>query len=147
MSVNVCTIGFSKKSLQQFVELLKGSGVTHLIDTRLNNTSQLSGYAKKNDLGYIMNLVGIKYSHDLSLAPTGDILSDYKDKRMTWKEYEKRYIDLLIEREIESRIEDILADDVVCFMCSEDKPHFCHRRLLVEYLSRYRKGIKVIHLI
>lgn len=146
MSKNVYTIGFSKKNLQQFVELLKGADVTHLIDTRLNNTSQLAGYAKKNDLEYVLSLVGIKYSHELSLAPTADILSNYKKQRIPWEEYEKQYIELLIERKIENHIETILTDEVVCFMCSEDEPHFCHRRLLVEYLSRHREGISIIHL-
>jgi len=147
MKQDVCTIGFAKKSLQQFVELLKGAGVTQLIDTRLHNTSQLSGYAKKGDLEYVMKLVGISYHHDLSLAPTEDILNAYKKKQMTWGEYEKRYIDLLAKRKIENRIDDVLADEVNCFLCSEDKPHHCHRRLLVEYLNQHRKDIRVVHLV
>ncbi len=68
MNHEICTIGFSKKTLKSFVELLKKSNVNRLVDTRLNNTSQLSGFAKKNDLEYVMSLVGISYTHDLALV-------------------------------------------------------------------------------
>lgn len=147
MKQDLCTIGFSKKSLEQFVDLMKNAGVTRLVDTRLNNTSQLSGYAKKNDLSYVMRLVGISYQHDVMLAPTEDILSAYKKKQMSWYEYEKQYIGLLEKRKVENRIDDILAGEVTCFLCSEDKPHHCHRRLLAEYLNHYKKEIKVTHLV
>ncbi|MBT2760454.1 DUF488 domain-containing protein [Paenibacillus sp. ISL-20] len=147
MNREICTIGFAKKSLEQFVNLIKNAGVTRLVDTRLNNTSQLSGYAKKNDLSYVMRLVGISYHHDILLAPTDDILSAYKKKQMTWDEYEKQYVGLLEKRKIESRIDEILTDEVTCFLCSEDKPHHCHRRLLAEYLHHHKREIKVSHLV
>ncbi|MFI2858627.1 DUF488 family protein [Paenibacillus sp. JSM ZJ436] len=147
MKQEICTIGFAKKSLEQFVDLMKEAGVTRLIDTRLNNTSQLSGYAKKNDLSYVMRLVGIKYKHDVMLAPTEDILSAYKKKLMSWDEYEKQYIGLLEKRKVENRIDDILEEEATCFLCSEDKPHHCHRRLLAEYLQNYKKEIKITHLV
>lgn len=147
MKQEICTIGFAKKSLEQFVNLMKNAGVTRLVDTRLNNTSQLSGYAKKNDLSYVMRLVGISYQHDVLLAPTENIFSAYKKKQMSWDEFEKQYVGLLEKRKIENRINDILADEVTCFLCSEDKPHHCHRRLLAEYLNQHKKEIKVTHLV
>lgn len=147
MDNTICTIGFSKKSLQQFVELLKTSNVTRLVDTRLNNTSQLSGFAKKQDLRYVMKLVGISYVHDISLAPTEDILSAYKKKQLDWYEYENRYIELLRKRKIENNISEIIQDETTCFLCSEEKPHHCHRRLLAEYIQENKAGIKIIHLV
>jgi uncharacterized protein (DUF488 family) len=141
------TIGFSKKSLQQFVALLQQSNVTRLVDTRLNNTSQLSGFSKKQDLQYVMQLVGIDYLHETILAPTEEILSAYKKKQMNWEEYEKQYIELLERRKIDTKIEDIMEDELVCFLCSEEKPHHCHRRLLAEYIQERSKNIKIIHLV
>lgn len=146
MITDLCTIGFSKKSLRKFIGLLQQANVTRLVDTRLNNTSQLSGYAKKGDLEFIMDLVDIAYVHDQSLAPTDDILKAYKKKEMNWDEYEKRYIDLLSKRKIENKIDEILADEVTCFLCSEDRPHNCHRRLLAEYLREHKKNIGIVHL-
>lgn len=147
MANQICTIGFSKKSLKYFVNLLQKNKVTKLVDTRLNNTSQLSGFAKKDDLHYVMNLIGIQYEHDLTLAPTANILEDYKKKRIDWPEYEKKYLDLLYSRKTELKIDEIIGDSTPCFLCSEDKPHHCHRRLLVEYLKQYNKEIEIVHLI
>lgn len=147
MDQKICTIGFAKKSLEQFVNLLKSKDVTRIVDTRLNNVSQLSGYAKKNDLAYVMRLVNVSYHHDISLAPTNEILNAIKKKQMNWDEFEKQYIGLLEKRKIENRIDEILADEVTCFLCSEDKPHHCHRRLLAEYLQHHRKEINITHLV
>ncbi|MNE93226.1 hypothetical protein D3C80_1910500 [compost metagenome] len=94
-----------------------------------------------------MRLVGISYQHDVLLAPTENIFSAYKKKQMSWDEFEKQYVGLLEKRKIENRINDILADEVTCFLCSEDKPHHCHRRLLAEYLNQHKKEIKVTHLV
>lgn len=144
----IYTIGFTKKSLKQFIHLLKQAGVTILIDTRLNNTSQLSGFAKKNDLQYILELVNIGYYHDISLAPTQDILSEYKNKLISWEEYENRYLDLISKRKIERRFEKIAGKDVVCFLCSEDKPHHCHRSILANYLKEHMsKKVDIVHLV
>lgn len=146
MTNNLTTIGFSKKHLRKFVDLLQSQAVAHLIDTRLNNTSQLSGYAKKDDLMYIMSLVDIKYTHNFLLAPEGQMLDDYRKKRIGWGEYEKQYIGLLEKRKVENDIDELFAYGVPCFLCSEDKPHHCHRRLLAEYLQQFRDDIKIIHL-
>lgn len=148
MSELICTIGFSKKSLKTFIQLLKNAGVTKLVDTRLNNTSQLSGFAKKNDLAYIMELVGIQYVHEPRMAPTDDILRKYKKKEMDWHEYEKAYIELLEERQILDFAIPQMSNEVVCFLCSEDKPHHCHRRLLAEYIQKNTSlETKILHLV
>jgi len=87
----IYTIGFSKKNLKEFIARLKNAGVKKVIDVRLNNTSQLAGYAKKEDLEYVLGLVGIDYEHHPELAPTEDLLKSYKKKQITWQEYEKIY--------------------------------------------------------
>ena len=62
--MRIFTIGFTRKSAETFFTQLKESGVRMLIDTRLNNRSQLSGFAKQNDLQYFLREVGkIDYLH------------------------------------------------------------------------------------
>ncbi len=140
------TIGFTRKSASVFFEGLKKSGVRKLIDTRLNNTSQLSGFAKQNDLQYFLGKIcDIEYLHDLSLAPTQDILDAYKKKKISWEEYSQRYLEMLRVRKVESKTNPEILQGA-CFLCSEDKPHFCHRRLAAEYFQSHFNNIDIIHL-
>jgi hypothetical protein len=69
-----------------------------LIDVRLGNTSQLAGFAKRDDLSYFLReLCGAEYHHEPTLAPTKEILDAYKKKQISWEEYHARFLDLLID--------------------------------------------------
>lgn len=148
MTETICTIGFSKKSLRKFVSLLQEAGVTKLIDTRLNNTSQLAGFAKKNDLAYILELVGIDYEHEPALAPTEEILKGYKGKEITWESYEESYVRLLEDRDALAIVTKQMLGERICFLCSEEKPNNCHRRLLAEFIqSKKETEVVIQHLV
>jgi len=145
--VNLFTIGFTQKKAEQFFETLTKAGVKRVIDTRLNNISQLAGFAKKPDLQYFLQKIGgIEYIHILDLAPTKDILDAYKKKEITWDSYEQKFNQLMTQRQIERKLSiDII--DKSCLLCSELKPHNCHRRLVAEYLQiNLEKNIKIHHL-
>lgn len=142
----VCTIGFAKKSLRQFIEKLKAAGVKKVIDIRLHNTSQLAGYAKKDDLAYILQLVGIAYEHHPELAPTEEILDGYKKKKFAWPEYERRFIKLLASRNPLKDSPLLAEKGPICLLCAEDKPAQCHRRLVAEHMAGRMKGIEIRHL-
>ncbi|MEB3232695.1 MAG: DUF488 domain-containing protein [Leptolyngbyaceae bacterium] len=145
-TIRLFTIGFTRKSAAEFFEKLQAVGVRRMIDTRLNNTSQLSGFAKQADLKYFLHKISnIDYEHNLSLAPTPDILGAYKKKQMMWDDYSRQYLNLIEQRQIESMI---TADHLqnACFLCSENQPHFCHRRLAAEYLQTHFNNLEIIHL-
>lgn len=145
-SINFFTIGFTQKSAKQFFETLKKAGIRRIIDTRLNNVSQLAGFAKRSDLEYFLRQIGnIEYVHRLELAPTKDILDDYKKKGGDWANYEKQFLQLIAERKIEQQISPEILDGG-CLLCSEPTPHNCHRRLVAEYLSHKLGTIKIHHL-
>jgi uncharacterized protein (DUF488 family) len=146
--VSVFTIGFTKKTAEEFFSLLKSSSVERLIDVRLNNVSQLAGFAKKKDLQYFLQqLCGIDYVHSPNLAPTDDILKAYKKNEITWDEYERRFLDLMDLRSIDQEF-DLVTLEQSCLLCSEHQPHHCHRRLVVEYLNdRWDSKLEVKHLV
>jgi uncharacterized protein (DUF488 family) len=145
-SVNLFTIGFTKKSAKQFFEILIQSGVRRIIDTRLNNVSQLAGFTKRPDLEYFLQQIGnIEYVHILDLAPTKDILDAYKKDGGDWQSYEKQFLKLITERKIEHKVSPDLLDGG-CLLCSEPTPHHCHRRLVAEYLSQKLGTIRIHHL-
>jgi len=52
--MKIMTIGFTKSSAEKFFSRLKQSGTQRVVDVRLNNISQLAGFAKKNDLSYFL---------------------------------------------------------------------------------------------
>ena len=144
--MKLSTIGFTKKSARRFFDLLRQSGTRRVVDVRLNNGSQLAGFAKKNDLAYFLGeLCGMEYLHLPALAPTREMLDDYKKRRGDWKTYEDRFLALMRERRIEETIsQEIVADG--CLLCSEDKPHHCHRRLVAEYLKQHWGNVEIDHL-
>lgn len=144
--VDLFTIGFTQKTAQKFFDTLVKSGVKRVIDTRLNNVSQLAGFAKKTDLEYFLKKLGnIEYVHILELAPTKDILDEYKKNKGEWSTYEQKFLHLIAEREIEKKVKPELLDGG-CLLCSEAKPHYCHRRLVAEYLSTKWENVKICHL-
>lgn len=129
------TIGFTKKNAEAFFNLLNDHRIARLIDVRLNNVSQLAGFAKKDDLRFFMaEICGAEYTHIPDLAPTKDILDSYKKKEMSWEQYEDKFLNLMAQRNIERAIERSTLSQS-CLLCSEHMPHHCHRRLVVEYLN------------
>lgn len=147
--MNIYTIGFTKKSAKEFFEALRSSGAKHLLDIRLNNTSQLAGFTKRNNLPYFLKyLVNMEYHEVPILAPEGLILKEYR-KTGDWTKYEQRYLELIRHRNAEKHISPALIDEGVVLLCSEAKPTHCHRRLAAEYLAHIRSTntkTQIVHL-
>lgn len=144
--MRVFTIGFTKKAARRFFEMLRKSGAKRVVDVRLNNVSQLAGFAKKDDLAYFLKeICGMEYIHLPELAPTQEILDEYKKHHGDWTWYETRFLALMKQRRIEETVSrEVIADG--CLLCSEDKPHFCHRRLVAEYLKQHWGDVDIAHL-
>jgi uncharacterized protein (DUF488 family) len=144
--LKVFTIGFTKKTARRFFELLHESGARRVVDVRLNNVSQLAGFAKKDDLAYFLEKIcGMEYLHLPALAPTKEMLDEYKKRRGDWKLYETRFLELMRQRRVEATVSrEAVADG--CLLCSEDKPERCHRRLVAEYLKQHWGDVDILHL-
>jgi len=139
------TIGFSQKSAEEFFKILKSNNVIRLIDIRLNNKSQLAGFANVKHLPYFLKIHDIEYLYRPDFAPSKELLNGYKNKSISWQEYEIQYRKILNQRNIIGKIDwDIFNDSVL--LCSEPTANQCHRRLLAEYLAQDRTDIEIIHL-
>jgi uncharacterized protein (DUF488 family) len=145
--MKIFTIGFTKKSAETFFTRLQKSGAKRLVDVRLNNVSQLAGFAKRDDLRYFTKqLCGIEYLHLTALAPTANILDPYKKaKNGDWNLYGSQFLDLMKARRIEETISPEMIDGG-CLLCSEEKPHHCHRRLVAEYLKQKWGDVEIEHI-
>jgi uncharacterized protein (DUF488 family) len=145
--VEIYTIGFTKKSADQFFGLLKRYGIRRLVDVRLNNVSQLAGFSKRDDLAYFLReLVGAEYRHEPLLAPTQEMLDDLKKNRGLWSNYERAFLDLMADRRVETKLGRSLFEEPTILLCSEPTPEYCHRRLVVEYLDSQWGDVRAMHL-
>jgi uncharacterized protein (DUF488 family) len=145
--VEIYTIGFTQTSAADFFGRLRSAGIRRLVDVRLNNSSQLAAFAKRDDLGYFLHeLCAAEYVHEPLLAPTQEMLDAYKKQRGAWQEYERRYLDLLNERKIETHLDRDLFGGPTVLLCSEAEATHCHRRLVIEYLQDFWQDMEASHL-
>ena len=146
--IKLYTIGFTRKSAEHFFNLLRNNGVKRLVDVRISNSSQLAGFAKGKDLEFFVNeICHIPYQHIVDFSPSKDLLDRWHKEEVTWDEYEKIYIKMLQDREIIRKF-GVKTFDGACFLCSEDTPEQCHRRLLVEFMKKNcTEKVEIVHLI
>jgi len=144
--MTLCTIGFTGKTAEDFFSRLRRGNVKRILDVRLNNTGQLAGFSKRDDLKFFMReILGAEYVHVPMLAPTQAMLDEFRKEKRGWDVYEEKFRRLMGEREIEKKLERDLIEGG-CLLCSEDKPHQCHRRIVAEYLKWRWGDVDVIHL-
>jgi uncharacterized protein (DUF488 family) len=141
------TIGFTQKTACQFFTILRDSSVRRLVDIRLNNVSQLAGFAKRDDLAFFLKeLCGAEYSHEPMLAPTSALLDAYRKQKGGWEEYERGFRALLAERRVEDKLSPSFFTVPTVLLCSEPSAEHCHRRLVIEHLQQKWRNVEVVHL-
>ncbi len=142
--MKIFTIGFTQRNAQQFFNDLKQPGLVRVLDTRFNNNNQLAGFTKRDDLRFFLHqLNNLDYQHRIDLAPTQEMLKEARENK-SFSAYEKRFNELMVERSIENLPRELI--DGACLLCSERKPHECHRRLVAEYLQQKWGDVEIIHL-
>lgn len=145
--MEICTIGFTQTTAEHFFSRLADAGVERLLDVRLNNSSQLAGFAKAKDLPYFLReLVGATYEHQPLLAPTQDLLDDYKKRRIDWTTYESRFDKLMSARRVHEVLDQSDFQRRTALLCSEATADHCHRRLVCEFLAKRWVGVAARHL-
>ena len=146
--MTIYTIGFTKKSAEDFFELLKQHRVELMIDIRLNNKSQLAGFSKGSDLRYFLReICGANYVHCPEYAPTKELLSAYQAGNTSWSEYERVFDQLMESRkDYLSFLQKYSRFSRVCLLCSEPTPERCHRRLVAEKIAATDPSVEIIHL-
>jgi uncharacterized protein (DUF488 family) len=145
--VEIYTIGFTQTTAERFFDRLADAHVERLLDVRLNNSSQLAGFAKAKDLPFFLRrLVGADYRHEPLLAPTQEILDAYKKRKGGWDTYARAFLELMARRQIESTLVRTDFDTPTALLCSEATPEHCHRRLVCEYLATHWGNVQPVHL-
>lgn len=145
--MTIYTIGFTKKTAKEFFEKLQGADAKYLLDTRLNNNSQLAGFTKKGNIDYFIDkLTEMDYLEFPILAPTSEILKQYRSDG-DWDAYQVKYNSMLVERKVAQKIDPALFADGAVLLCSEPTAEKCHRRLAAEFLrNEIFEGSSIVHL-
>lgn len=143
----IYTVGFTKKTAEDFFNALEENRISLVLDLRLNNTSQLAGFTKYPDIKFFLNRIcKIDYIHDTMFSPTDYILSRYKKKEIDWGQYEKEFFELMRIRNINKYIPTSYSiDKTICLLCSEPTPEKCHRRLIANIFKEVL-SLEIIHL-
>lgn len=145
--MEICTIGFTQTTAEHFFKRLADADVKRLLDVRLNNSSQLAGFAKAKDLPYFLHeLVGATYEHQPLLAPTHELLDAYKKRKGAWAAYEVDFLALMGERRIHNVLSRDDFEQRTALLCSEATAEHCHRRLVCQFLEERWPDVHAIHL-
>ncbi len=145
--MEVYSVGFTQSTAARFFGRLTEAGIKRLLDVRLNNTSQLAGFAKQDDLAYFLReICGAEYRHEPLLAPTQALLDSYKKQKGSWPDYERSFLALLADRRVEEKLDKSLFAIPTVLLCSEPAAEQCHRRLVLEYLQQQWGDLEIIHL-
>jgi uncharacterized protein (DUF488 family) len=145
--MEIYSIGFTQKSAREFFGALKAHGIQRLLDVRLNNTSQLAGFAKQADLAYFLGeICGAAYEHEPLLAPTQEMLDAFKKQKGSWDDYSATYLALIRSRKVESVLSKDSFLKKTVLLCSEPTAEHCHRRLALEYLQQHWGSVQISHL-
>lgn len=145
--MEIFTIGFTRSTAERFFGRIKQAQIERLVDVRLNNRSQLAGFAKRDDLEYFLNeLCNAEYVHQPILAPTQEILDAYKKNDGDWAEYEVQFMELMKQRKVESELDPSEFEKRSVLLCSEHTAEHCHRRLVLDYLEQHWPKFEVVHL-
>jgi uncharacterized protein (DUF488 family) len=122
LDMDIYSIGFTHKSASEFFGTLKKHGVQRLLDVRLNNTSQLAGFAKQADLAYFLKeICGADYVHEPLLAPSEELFKAYRKEKGSWDALAKGYLRLLKTRKVESVLKEESFKKKTVLLCSEAK--------------------------
>jgi uncharacterized protein (DUF488 family) len=145
------TIGFTKKTAEEFFRLLQEAHVEKLIDIRENRVGQLAGFAKYPDLAFFLRqIAGIAYDYQPIFAPSPEIRDAYINSR-DWAQYQNAFAELMAQRRVLDQVDLAAFEGRVVLLCSEAEPERCHRRLVAEMLVRHLTAqghlIEVEHLV
>lgn len=145
----IYTIGFTQKNAEKFFGLLKENKINVILDVRLNNTSQLSGFSKYPDIKFFLKqILDVDYINDIKFAPEDWVLKEYKANKMIWEDYIKNFNVIMESRNIMEIISNeytFVLEKNTCLLCSENNPENCHRSLIAKMFNKIY-GLEIVDL-
>jgi hypothetical protein len=132
----VLTLGHSTRPIDAFTELLRGHGVTQLIDVRTVPRSRHNPQFNQDALPASLAAVGIGYAHAAGLGGFRPTTPDSLNPG--WRNLSFRgYADYMQTPDFAENLRSLMElslSDRVALMCAEAVPWRCHRSLIADAL-------------
>ena len=153
--MKLLSIGHSNHSLERFIQLLAGAGVSALVDVRTAPASRFNPHFNRASLETALPARGIQYFFagkslggrpadpacykKRSLPPEGaDYLHEVDYPEVMKRDWFIRGVQRMLE---------IAESQTTAIMCSEEDPAVCHRHHLVaRYLLQQEPPVNVVHI-
>lgn len=140
------TIGYEKRSLDEYLELLLEHGVEVVVDVRETAWSHKPGFSK-SALATRLRESGIEYHH-LRVAGNPKWLRDAADSHAECLEFYRSYLEghpEVLEALSETLVEQGVSHRRIALTCFERHPGDCHRGILAQAWAE-RHEARVRHL-
>jgi len=147
--MTIFSIGHSTRTLDEFVEILRGAGVTRLADVRAIPRSRRLPHFSSDRLADALAACGIEYHHLPGLGGRRRAGKTSGSRNTLWKvEAFRNYADYAETPAFAAalaELERLARERPTAYMCAEAVWWRCHRRLITDYLLA--RGWDVVHLL
>lgn len=150
MTLPFFTVGHSNRSLDEFLELLRGAGVQRVLDVRAFPRSRTHPQFNVDTLPDHLVQSGLSYEHLASLGGRrgkSDAISPDLNSFWTHESFH-HYADYALSKPFHTGLEHLIAtgrEHRCAVMCSEAVWWRCHRRIISDYLIAH--GETVLHIL
>jgi uncharacterized protein (DUF488 family) len=143
------TVGHSTRTIEEFVELLRASGVRLVIDIRTVPRSRHNPQYNGDSLGEALAPYQIDHDRIPALGGLRGRVREVPPERNGWWENRSfhNYADHALSEDFRAGLETLVAlgrERPVAMMCSEAVWWRCHRRIVADHLIA--RGESVFHL-
>lgn len=134
----VLSVGYERRSIESFLQLLASYGVAKVVDVRELPASRKPGFSKRALSAYLQG-VGIEYQHLRSAGNPFRKLSGDLEKCL------ELYASHLCDNpDVVELLENEVESEAVAVLCYERLHDACHRSVLLSALSQQNSEIHVI---
>lgn len=142
----ILTIGYEGRKIDDFVDCLKLSDISRLIDVREIPLSRKKGFSK-TALRERLEKENIEYVHLKALGSPSLIRNKLKSD-WDYNYFFKAYLEYLSQNMgVVKEVYEFLSDGINCFMCFERSPEKCHRSAVANKIKEYDgNGLQIKHI-
>jgi uncharacterized protein (DUF488 family) len=129
--IELMTIGYEGLTTREFVDVLRRSRGSMVVDVRELPISRKPGFTKAV-LAAVLERNGVKYQHLPELGCPRDIRHDYRDDG-DWARYTRRFKAYLeTQGDAVKQLIEWTQEERCCLLCFEEDYNFCHRSDVAE---------------